>query len=122
MSSQRAGSRSPSLVPRARSELRPSTRRDYRALIANDILPALRAVKVADVNKHEIRALHAKKSTEAPVSANRMLAVISRLFTLAIDRGYRADNPARGLKKNSEGKAGALSQARRARPPLDRAC
>ena len=53
------------------SELRPSTRRHHRALIANDILPALRAVKVADVNKHEIRALHAKKSTEAPVSAKR---------------------------------------------------
>ena len=31
-----------------------------------------------------------------------MLAVVSRLFSLAIKRGYRADNPARGVERNQE--------------------
>ena len=84
------------------AKLRKSTRSDYRALITNDILPALRNVKVAEVKHVEIEGLHRKKSTDAPYRANRMLALLSRLFNMAIKHGYRPDNPAKGVQKNRE--------------------
>ena len=63
---------------------RPATRRAYEALIENDILPALKAVKVADVSFSDIDGLHRKMTKRgSPYQANRAVAVLSKMFSLA---------------------------------------
>src|SRR5262245_51945614 len=87
-------------VPRKR----PATQRDYRQQIAADILPALGEMKVAAVTFADVDSLHRKISKRAPTHANRVLALLSRMFTMAIRWGMRPDNPVRGIERNTEGK------------------
>ena len=44
------------------------------------------------------------RSSNHPTTANRVLAVISSMFTFAIRRHLVRDNPARGIEKNRERK------------------
>jgi integrase len=83
---------------------RPSTQRVYRQQIAADILPAFGKSKVAAVSHAEIDGFHHRLSARAPTHANRTLAVLSRMFNLAIRWGWRADNPCRGVERNQEQK------------------
>ncbi|EQB32262.1 hypothetical protein M529_10695 [Sphingobium ummariense RL-3] len=84
---------------------RPATARDYRALIARHILPALKHKKVAEVEFTDIDALHRKITRSgAPYLANRTVAVLSKMFALAMKWRWRADNPAKGLERNHEEK------------------
>jgi integrase len=83
---------------------RPSTQRVYRQQIATDILPALGRVKVALVSHADIDEFHRRLSARAPTHANRTLAVVSRMFSLAIRWGWRADNPCKGVERNQEKK------------------
>jgi len=87
-------------VPRKR----PATQRDYRQQVAADILPALGEMKVAAVTFADIDALHRKISKRAPTHANRVAALLSRMFTMAVRWGMRADNPVKGIERNAEGK------------------
>ncbi|MER8672530.1 tyrosine-type recombinase/integrase [Mesorhizobium sp. M0037] len=83
---------------------RDSTARDYKALIKNHILPALKNKKVAEVEFTDIDGLHRKISKTAPYLANRTVAVLSKMFGLAIKWRWRADNPAKGIERNDEQK------------------
>lgn len=89
---------------------RASTQRDYEAIVDDLILPALKHRKVAEVTHSEIDALHRKISKEglrgrpAPFRANRVVAVLSKMFSLAIRWGWRPDNPAKGVARNQEDK------------------
>ncbi|MER8648415.1 MULTISPECIES: tyrosine-type recombinase/integrase [unclassified Mesorhizobium] len=83
---------------------RASTSRDYKALIKNHILPALKNKKVAEVEFSDIDELHRKISKGAPYLANRTVAVLSKMFGLAIKWRWRADNPAKGVERNDEQK------------------
>jgi integrase len=83
---------------------RPSTQQCYRRQIAADIRPALGRMKVAAVSIADVDAWHRKISTRAPIHANRALAALSRMFTLAIRWGLRADNPCRSVERNPESK------------------
>jgi integrase len=83
---------------------RPSTQRVYRQQIAADILPALGKMKVAAVTHADVDAWHRKLSARAPTHANRGLAVLSKMFSLAVRWGWRADNPCRGVERNQEPK------------------
>jgi integrase len=68
-----------------------------------DVKPALGNMKVADVRRADVRELHRKVSRRAPIRANRVLALVSKMFTLAAtDYEIRADNPAKGIQKNPE--------------------
>lgn len=87
-------------VPRKR----PATQRDYRQQIAVDILPALGRAKVAAVSHADVDAFHRKISARAPTHANRVLACLSKMFSLAIRWGWRTDNPCRGVERNQETK------------------
>ncbi|MFB9979442.1 tyrosine-type recombinase/integrase [Mesorhizobium kowhaii] len=86
------------------SKKRDSTARDYKALIKNHILPALRNKKVAEVEFTDIDGLHRKISKTAPYLANRTVAVLSKMFGLAIKWRWRTDNPAKGIERNDEQK------------------
>jgi integrase len=87
-------------LPRKRA----STARSYRQQIAVDIIPPLGRMKVAAVSYDDVDALHRKISARAPIHANRVMALLSRIFSLAIRWKMRADNPVRGIERNSENK------------------
>jgi integrase len=83
---------------------RPSTQRVYRQQIRTDILPAFGKMKVAAVTHADADGLHHRLSARAPTDANRTIAVLSRMFSLAIRWGWRAGNPCKGVERNQENK------------------
>jgi integrase len=77
--------------------------RDDRNMIAKRILPALGAIKVADVTFADIDGLHRKITRGGtPIRANRVAALLSKMFSLAIKLQMRSDNPCRGVERNQE--------------------
>jgi integrase len=95
------------LIERFRSEYLPrkaaTTQRDYAAMIDLHIAPALGRYKVAAITFPDIDKLH-RRITESGTKyrANRVVALCSRLFSLAVRWGDRLDNPCRGVEKNKE--------------------
>src|SRR6266566_7813907 len=85
-------------------KLRPSTERYYRAIVRNEIEPALGAMKVASVEYENIDRLHARITKRAPYMSNRVLAVLSKMFALAVRWKMRPDSPVRGVERNIEQK------------------
>jgi integrase len=85
-------------------KIRPSTRRMYHAMISNEILPAIGTMKVASVEYEHIDRLHSQISRRAPYMANRVLAALSKMFSLAILWKMRKDTPVRGVQRNQEDK------------------
>jgi integrase len=84
---------------------RPSTQRDYRLQIGTDIVPELGRAKVAAVTHADVDALHRKITARgAPALANRVVALLSGMFTQAIRWGWRPDNPCKGVERNQEHK------------------
>lgn len=87
-------------VPRKRA----ATQRDYRQQIRIDILPALGRMKVPSVTIADIDALHRTITARAPIHANRVTALLSKMFSLAMRWGWRVDNPVKGIERNTENK------------------
>jgi integrase len=83
---------------------RPWTQKSYRQQIAADILPVMRRLKVAAVTYADVDRLHRDIGKRAPIHANRVLALLSKMFSLAIRWGWRSDNPCRGIERNQEQK------------------
>jgi integrase len=84
---------------------RPSTQQTYRLQIENEIRPVLGRMKVADVAFADADSLHRKISARGvPYRANRIIALLSRMFTMAIRWQWRTDNPCRGIERNQEHK------------------
>lgn len=85
--------------------LKPSTRRNYRDVLRNTILPVVGDLRVDNVTNSDVARLHARKSG-APFAANRGLAVLSKLMEFAEREGYRPQqsNPVKGLKRYRESK------------------
>ena len=88
--------------------LRPATIRHARALLSI-AMKRLGGTKVAAVAITDIRKLHGDiraegiaAGTKGVYQANRLLAVLSKLFSLAIERGWRIDNPCKGVRKFPE--------------------
>jgi integrase len=83
---------------------RPRSQQEDRDLIRTRILPALGGKKVADVSYTDVDALHRKITKDKrPVRANRTVALLSKLFSLASTKWHlRADNPCRGIERNRE--------------------
>jgi integrase len=73
--------------------------------IASEIIPALGRLKVANVTFGDIDAVHrAITKRGRPYRANRVLALLSRIFSMAIRWHMRADNPCKGIERNQEHK------------------
>lgn len=84
---------------------RPSTQHTYRLQIENEIRPALGRLKVANVSFGDIDSLHRKINARGtPYRANRVIALLSCMFSMAIRWQWRADNPCRGIERNPEHK------------------
>jgi integrase len=81
---------------------RPKTARDYRALLRLYIRPAMGTFKVASVKLSDVERLHRKIAPTAPYMANRAVAVLSKMFALAIKWEMRVDNPTKGIERAPE--------------------
>jgi integrase len=84
---------------------RATTTAGYRGLVDRWILPKLKHIKVAEVTFSDVDGLHATVTKEGgPYAANRMLAVMSKMFAMSIRWKLRTDNPVRGVERNAEQK------------------
>jgi integrase len=80
------------------------TRQSYTQTIMADILPMLGSMKVSAITFADVDRLHRKISERAPIKANRTVAILSKMFSLAIKWEMRGDNPAKGIERNGENK------------------
>jgi integrase len=76
---------------------------DYRGWLDRHILPRIGSMKVPDLEMHHVERV-VRALSDHPTTANRVLAVISSMFTFAIRQHLVRDNPARGIEKNQEKK------------------
>lgn len=93
------------LAEHATAKRKGSTAAEYKRLLNNIILPALGKRKAAEVTRAEVATLHHAQRA-APYQANRVLAVLSKMFNLAERWGLRPDgsNPCRHVEKFAERK------------------
>ena len=83
--------------------LKAQTISDARRLLDRYALPRFGRRKVIEITVGDIRCIH--NDTREKVSryqANKLRAVLSRMFTLAIQNEWRSDNPCRGVEKFQE--------------------
>ena len=87
----------------AEKKKRASSAKTDRAYVDRFILPALGQRKVAEISMNDVQKLH-NGLAATPYQANRVLALLSKMFSLAVRWGWRADNPAKGVEKYHEDK------------------
>jgi integrase len=84
---------------------RAGTRREYRGIIEGVIRPTLGRKRVDGIDNDDIQRLHSKITERGALHrANRVVAVVSKMFVLAIRWRWRETNPARGIVFNPETK------------------
>jgi integrase len=83
---------------------RPATQTDYKSILRLYIRPELGKMKTADVRHVDVERLHGRVAKTAPYRANRTVAVLSKMFMLAVKWELRPDNPARGIERAPEEK------------------
>lgn len=82
---------------------RPRSQREDRDMLRLHILPALRTMKVRDVDKEAVDALHRKITKAGKLTrANSVLRLLSKMFSLSVRWKMREDNPCKGVEKNHE--------------------
>lgn len=87
--------------------LRPATIKAARRVLILFALPKYGRRKIADITPSDVRAMCAdarQRSCEG--QANRLLAVLSKMFNLAIEDQHRATNPCKGISKSPERQRG----------------
>jgi integrase len=72
-----------------------------KRMIERDIRPALGPRRVAEITRRDIEAFRDSQS-RTPIAANRKLALLSKMFNLAIGWGWIPTNPADGVQRNHE--------------------
>ncbi len=86
------------------SRKKPLTKAQYEAIVEKRIKPAFGTRKVASIDDDDVGKLIHRVGKEHPVAANRMRAVLSKLFSLCERWGLRArgTNPAAYVDKYAE--------------------
>lgn len=82
---------------------RPKSLEGDQRLIKNVILPRLGRLKVLNVTRTDIELLH-KNFQNMPYKANRLLSLLSKMFSLAVSWEWRDDNPVVGIERYQEEK------------------
>ena len=71
-----------------------STMREMTRLLRRNVVPAWKGRLIVDISRRDVIALlDTMIARKAPVSANRLLAVLRRMFNWAIERDLRSDSP-----------------------------
>lgn len=90
---------------------RPGSIRDDRSMLQNNILPVLGHKAVKAITRQDLEDLHLSMR-QTPIRANRVLALLSKMFTLAEQWGYRDRNPVKGIERfHEEKRSDWLSEA-----------
>ena len=87
----------------AQKNKRPSSIRNDRQMLQGIILPRLKHLRVRAVERRDIERLHGSLK-HIPYRANRVLALLSKMFNLSVAWNWREDNPARGIERYQEDK------------------
>jgi integrase len=87
----------------ARPKKRQSSADDDESLIRLYVKPNLGNRKVLAVGRREVDELH-QSLKDRPYQANRVLALLSKMFNLAVQWGWRTDNPVKGIGRFHEEK------------------
>lgn len=83
--------------------LRPNTIKAARRILNLYAVPKYGRRKIADVVSSDVRAMVADaRAGSGNAQANRLLAVLSKIFNLAIEDDARATNPCKSVKKGPE--------------------
>jgi integrase len=91
------------ITEHAEPKKRPSSVYEDKGMIEKWVRPELGPLKVADVRRRDIQALHQKiTQSGAPSRANGAVALLSKMFSLSIRWELRADNPCQGIERNPE--------------------
>lgn len=87
----------------AQRGLKPRTVKDARRLLERYALPKLGSHKAKDITPADVRKVMSyARDGSGRYEANRLRAVLSRMFTLAIRENVRSDNPCKGVEKYHE--------------------
>ena len=81
---------------------RASTVTDYQSILRLYIRPQLGMMRVVEVRHSDVEKLHRLIAKTAPYRANRAVAVLSKMLSLAVKWEMRSDNPARGIERAPE--------------------
>lgn len=83
--------------------LKPSTISEAQRVLNWYALPKFGIRKIAEITVADVRKMQAEANMgSGRYQANRLRAVLSRMFTLAIQNGWRTDNPCKGVEKYPE--------------------
>lgn len=74
-----------------------------RSLLDRLVLPAIGSRAVEEITYGDIQSFH-NRLADRPYQANRVLALLSKMFELSIRWGWRGDNPVRGVPRFQEEK------------------
>jgi integrase len=91
------------LARHAESKKRASSVYNDKRKIEGIIRPKLGTKKVALVSRRDIDEIH-QSMKDTPYHANRLLSLVSKMFSLAVLWGWRSDNPAKGIERFQEHK------------------
>lgn len=80
---------------------RESSLENDRSMLKCIILPALGERLVTEIDSRDISRLHHSRR-KTPYHANRVVALLSKMFSLAIQWDIRPDNPAKGIERFPE--------------------
>lgn len=81
---------------------RPSTAAEYKRQAKQHILPELGRDTVVSITRDQIKALHKEIAKKHSYMANRVLALLSVMFNMAIEKKMRTDNPCARIEKKPE--------------------
>lgn len=85
------------MVNYARAKLRSAD--EYLQLLQKDVIPRMGERRAQEVTRPEVGVLLDDVAKRAPTVANRVMNVLSSVFSWAVSEGLVGDNPVRGLKK-----------------------
>lgn len=78
------------------------TRDELQRVINVDLLPVWGDKPIASIPRADVKALIREKARTAPISANRLVALVSKIFTWALDEEIIQASPAVRLKRPGE--------------------
>lgn len=87
----------------AKSKKAKKSHKEDKRMIEKIILPALGNQQVKHLSRKTIEELHLQLQKTA-TQGNRVLSVLSKMFTLALEWGWRSDHPVKGIRRYQEGK------------------
>jgi len=84
--------------------LKVTSQASYESVLKTVVIPALGNRFVKDLSYEDVKTLHRKEGREHATNANRAIAVLSRLLSIAEKEGWRlpGSNPCRQVEKTNE--------------------